>query len=94
MADMCHLTPTSPESYACHMATINAEVAARVRSALAERGISNADFALGIGLADRTAARRLAGSSSWTLDELAATARFLGVPLSSLLRKPASQAAA
>lgn len=66
------------------MASINQVVAARVRSVLAERRISNADFAIAVGLSDRTAARRLAGTSSWALDELDATAQYLSVPLSFL----------
>lgn len=67
------------------MATINRIVAVTVRALLAERGASHAEFFTAVGLSDRTGARRLAGTSSWTTDELGAAAAFLGVPLSTLV---------
>lgn len=76
------------------MASINEVAASRIRALLAERGISHADFAIGVGLSDRTAARRLAGSSSWTLDELSSAARFLDIPLGSLIARADSDRSA
>jgi|GEM_PF-1852039 len=76
------------------MATINERIASRVRAELASKGISREEFYLGVGLAERTGARRLAGSSSWTTDELAATAAFLGVSISSLVASTPARATA
>lgn len=73
------------------MAPINQRVASRVKGLLAEQGITNDDFFLAVGFSDRTGARRLAGTSAWTTDELATTAHVLGVSLSALVADRASQ---
>lgn len=67
------------------MARVNELVATRVRDILAGEGISQHDFFVATGMAERTGARRLAGASSWSTDELAAAAKFLGVPISELV---------
>jgi hypothetical protein len=68
------------------MATdLNERIAENVRARLAGAGIAREDYYLGSGMSERTGARRLTGKTSWTTDELAATARFLDVPLSALL---------
>ena len=65
--------------------SINERIAARVRGELATRGLSRESFYLGTGMSERTGARRLAGTSSWTTDELAATSAFLDIPMSALV---------
>lgn len=76
------------------MAPINQRIAERIRAMLAERRIPASDFYVAVGMSDRTGARRLAGTSSWTTDELAAAAEFLGVPLSALVSERTAEAVA
>ncbi len=78
------------------MASINERIASRIRGELAVRGITREQFYVGAGFAERTGARRLAGTTPWTTDELARVAAFFDVALSALFddRQPLAAAAA
>lgn len=60
-------------------------VASIVRAELARRRISGREIAGVLKWSERTARRRLGGSTPFTVDELAAVARHLEVPISDLL---------
>lgn len=57
----------------------------RVHILLRRRGIQQQELADILGLTQTSASRKILGKRSWTLDELLATARFLGVPVTELL---------
>lgn len=59
--------------------------AANVRAELARRRISGRELARGIGWSAPTTFRRLRGDTPFTIDELIAVARFLGVPVAALI---------
>ncbi|AMS03532.1 helix-turn-helix DNA binding protein [Gordonia phage Guacamole] len=63
----------------------SATVAANVRAELARRQVAAQQLAEGIGLSRVTLSRRLNGHAPWTIDEIAATAEFLNVPVESLI---------
>lgn len=59
--------------------------AATVRAELARRRISGREMARHLGWSPATTQRRLAGTAPLDIDELAAVAAFLGVPIVRLL---------
>lgn len=61
------------------------ETADSVRAELARRRISGRKLATDLGWKQATVARRLNGTYPFTIDELAAIAGYLGVPISALL---------
>lgn len=65
--------------------SINDRIAARVRGELAARNISHSTYAAAIGVPERTIARRLAGNSSWTADEVADSADYLNLTIPDLI---------
>lgn len=68
------------------MARIDSDtVAAEVRANLARRGETRAWLCDTAGIKPATMSRRLAGKSPFTVDELAAIAEALEIPLSALL---------
>jgi len=54
------------------------QVAEKVRSRAAGRRMSQTELSLHTGIPLRTLGRRMAGTSPWTTDELAAVAKSLG----------------
>lgn len=60
-------------------------VAAAVRSAMLDRGISQTSLAAVLASSQTAVSRRLTGAVPFDIDELTAIAVFLGVPLSDLL---------
>lgn len=65
---------------------------AEIRAALARKGTTTAEIATVLSRSQATASRKLNGQIPITLDELAAIAEFLDVPLADLL--PPSKASA
>lgn len=59
--------------------------AGTVRAELARRRISGRELARALGWSLSTTARRLSGTHPFDVDELAAVADYLGVPVSTLL---------
>lgn len=59
--------------------------AGAVRAELARRQISGRELASSLGWSVGLTARRLRGECPFDIDELAAVARFLGVPVSALV---------
>lgn len=66
------------------------EVAGEVRALLARRQISGKQLATHLGLSQFAVSRRLRGETPFSVDELAATAEWLGVPVASLLTEAAA----
>ena len=60
-------------------------VAGQVRRLLDERGMSGRQLALAAGVNPRSIDRKLAGTSPWDVDDLAAVAPVFGVAASDLL---------
>lgn len=58
-----------------------------IRAELARAGRRQADLATELKLGEPALSRRLAGKVPWTLDELADTAKFLGVQYVDLFRE-------
>lgn len=69
--------------------TLTEHVANGVRAELARRRLRQKDLARALGISDATMTRRLAGDQPFTIPELEIAARFLGVPLSSLVTSAA-----
>ena len=67
------------------MDPITTKVAANVRAEMGRAGVSQAELASVLGLSQAAVSKRLRGSTRWRVDELAATASHLGVPLAVLL---------
>jgi transcriptional regulator with XRE-family HTH domain len=61
------------------------QVAGEVRAVLARRQISGKQLASQLGMSQFAISRRLRGETPFSIDELAASAEFLGVPLTELL---------
>lgn len=66
--------------------TSSRTVAANVRAEKARRNVSTTQLAEGIGLGRVALSRRLNGHAQWTIDEIAAIARFLDVSIDSLIQ--------
>jgi transcriptional regulator with XRE-family HTH domain len=60
-------------------------VARTLRGKLAERRMSQAELSRRLGWPQQTTSRRLSGSAPITVDDLAAIARELEIPMSSLM---------
>lgn len=60
-------------------------VADNVRAELSRRRVSGRDLAIALDWSERTLRRRLAGVIPFTVDELTAVAKHLGVPTADLL---------
>jgi hypothetical protein len=73
------------------MKKFTGQVSAKVRSEMAAQKKSRIEMCLFTGIASSTMARRLAGASPFTTDEIAAVAKFLGVAPSYLLDVPAAK---
>jgi transcriptional regulator with XRE-family HTH domain len=73
--------------------TRSRHVAEEIRAVLARRRISGKEMASALGLSQFAMSRRLRGETPFSLDELDAVARHLGVPVSSLITDPAEPAA-
>jgi transcriptional regulator with XRE-family HTH domain len=75
--------------------TAGHRTAGAVRAELARRRISGRELARGLGWSVPTTWRRLSGTSPFDVNELAAVAAYLGVPVASLVsdEDPAAQAA-
>jgi transcriptional regulator with XRE-family HTH domain len=65
-------------------------VAGEVRAGLARNRRTQLELALVLGVSQATIARRLAGSIPFDVAEIETVARFLGVPVESLLGRVAS----
>ena len=70
--------------------TTTERTAAAVRAELARRKINGAELALALGWNRTTTWRRLAGKYPFDIEQLAAVADFLGVPLTDLLPERAA----
>ena len=71
----------------CHMTSpMSATITANVKAILAATDGTAADFFQLTGIPDRTGARRMAGVSDWTLPEIDAAARVLGLDPGDLVR--------
>ncbi|MDP5182135.1 helix-turn-helix transcriptional regulator [Blastococcus sp. BMG 814] len=64
---------------------VSSDTADAVRAELARRRQSGRDLAAALGWSERTTSRRLSGQLPFTVDEILAVARYLGVPLTTLL---------
>lgn len=62
------------------------------RAEMARKGITQAELATAIGLSQPVISSRLRGKTTFDINEIAAVAAFLGVPLTQLL--PVSMSAA
>lgn len=71
---------------------LSEEVASSVRAELARRKLSAGDIAPVLSLDVRTAQRRLAGKTPFTLDELDAVAAFLGVTVDAFFPRAVAMA--
>ena len=71
--------------------TLTAQVSARIRGHMAMQRKTVQGMCLATGMAASTASRRLAGTSAWTLDEIAAVAAYLGISASDLIVGTSSQ---
>lgn len=60
-------------------------VAAEVRAAMARRNCTQAELAAALNLSQPSVSVRLTGQQPWTVDELAAAARYLGTSLADLV---------
>lgn len=60
-------------------------ISERVRAALADRAITQQSLSRSTGIPERTLARRLAGKSTWTIDELDAVSASLDVSMARLI---------
>jgi transcriptional regulator with XRE-family HTH domain len=60
-------------------------VAGEVRATLARRQISGKQLAAHLGVSQFAVSRRLRGETAFSIDELSATADYLGVPVSAFL---------
>ena len=69
--------------------SLNTLVGAEIRAELARRRMTHEVFAKGIKVSQATLARRLAGTSPFTLNELEAAAKYLNVPVTQLLGRAA-----
>lgn len=67
-----------------------AAVGAEVRGLLAKHKISQTSAGTRLGLSQSAMSRRLAGEIAFNVDELAALADLIGVPVSDLLGKTAA----
>ena len=63
------------------------DVPARVRELAKERGVTQRTIADALGLSQSAASRRLVGDVPFDVDELAAVAKVLGVPLTRLVEE-------
>ena len=70
---------------------MSTHVSAEVRSWMGRRGLRQADLAESIGLSRQAIGARLKGRTQWTVDDLAAVAKALGVSMDVLLRGPDEQ---
>ena len=61
-------------------------VSAAIRAELARRNLQVTDLRVALGIRHHTSwHRRMRGETSWTVDEMAAVAAWIGVPLSALV---------
>ena len=65
--------------------TVSAAVGANVRAELARRGLSQTDLAKHLGMSQTSISKRLRGEVSFNVDETAAAAEFLGLPVLALM---------
>lgn len=66
------------------------EVAGEIRALLARRQASGKQLASHLGMSQFAISRRLRGETPFSIDELAAAAEFLGVPMSDLVAERAA----
>lgn len=74
--------------------TASALAAANVRAEMARRSISQTQLAQAIGINQSGLSKRLRGLVPFDVDEMAAVAGFLDVPLAELLPQPEPEPAA
>jgi transcriptional regulator with XRE-family HTH domain len=65
--------------------TIDEVVGTRVHMAMFTRRVRQTQLSSEIGITQSTLSKKIHGQRPWTLDELAAAARALGVPLADLI---------
>lgn len=69
-------------------AAVNTATGEAVREAVYQSRLTQAEVARRAGLSTRSVARKLAGQRTWTVPEIDAIARVLGVDPATLLRFP------
>jgi transcriptional regulator with XRE-family HTH domain len=67
---------------------LSATVSAEVRAWMARRGLSQEALAERLGISRQALSARLTGRTQWTVDDLAAAAHALNVPIADLLSAP------
>lgn len=77
--------PVVAQTVSTSTADEDTSVASNVRALLARRRESGRDLATALGWSERTFRRRLAGETPFTVDELTALSRHLGVSPADLL---------
>lgn len=71
-----------------------ASVASKIRHALEQRGLTQAEVTRITGLSQPQVSRRLAGERRWQVDELVALSRAWGVSVDELIGGPGREEAA
>lgn len=74
----------------CAVHLTRARVAATVRAEIARAGARRAEIATAAGLSYQALARRLSGDVAFDVDELAAVAQQLSIPVAQLLGEDAA----
>lgn len=70
--------------------TRSQQVAAEIRAVLARNQTSGKQLAGHLGISQFAVSRRLRGETPFSVDELSATADFLGIPLATLVSERAA----
>ena len=63
-------------------------VSAAIRAELSSRNLRRGDLCAALGMRQNSWWRRMTGKTAWTVDEMAAVAAWIGVPLSALVPAP------
>lgn len=72
--------------------TTTERVAAEVRAQMARKRVTQTDLAAALGVSQMTISRRLNGRAPFDVEELAAVALALDVPLATLVTEPTAAA--
>lgn len=65
--------------------TLDERVAAQIRALMAARRLTSADLGAALDISQSSASRRMVGEGTFTLNEIQATAEWLGVPITDII---------